>query len=92
MKKKILYPVLFAAVVVLGYLNYFREEPGIKQVEEVVETTNIAYETSGYYIEAQKQFDDLKTNDTAFEKASAKFKDMVLTGDNVLLNSARNLF
>ena len=92
MKKKILYPVLFTVVVVLGYLNYFREEPGIKKVEEVVETTNIAYETSGYYIEAQKQFDDLKTNDTAFEKASAKFKDMVLTGDNVLLNSARNLF
>ena len=52
MKKKILYPVIFAVVIVLGYLNYFREEPGIKEVEEVVETTNVAYETSGYFIEA----------------------------------------
>lgn len=60
MKKKILYPVIFAVVIVLGYLNYFREEPGIKEVEEVVETTNVAYETSGYFIEAAKQFDDLK--------------------------------
>lgn len=92
MKKKILYPVIFVIVIILGYLNYFREEPGIKEIKEVVETTNIAYETSGYFIEAQKQFDDLKTNDTNFEKASAKFKDMILTGDNVLLNSARNLF
>lgn len=92
MKKKILYPVIFAVVIVLGYLNYFREEPGIKEVEEVVETTNVAYETSGYFIEAAKQFDDLKTNNTNFEKASAKFKDMVLSGENVLLDSARNLF
>lgn len=92
MKKKILYPVAFAVVIVLGYLNYFKEESGIKEVKEVVETTNIAYETSGYFIEAQKQFDDLTTNDTTFEKASAKFKDMILTGDNVLLNSAKNLF
>ena len=92
MKKKILYPVIFAVVIVLGYLNYFREEPGIKEVEEVVETTNVVYETSGYFIEAAKQFDDLKTNNTNFEKASAKFKDMVLSGENVLLDSARNLF
>lgn len=92
MKKKILYPVVFVVVIVLGYLNYFKEEPGIKEVKEVVETTNIAYETSGYFIEAEKQFDDLKSDDTTFEKASAKFQDMILTGDNVLLNSARNLF
>ena len=92
MKKKILYPVIFAVVIVLGYLNYFKEEDGIKEVEKVVETTNVAYETSGYFIEAEKQFDDLKTNNTNFEKASAKFKDMVLSGDNVLLDSAKNLF
>ena len=92
MKKKILYPVIFAVVIVLGYLNYFREEPIIKEVEEIVETTDVAYETSGYFIEAQKQFDNLKSNDTTFEKASAKYQDMVLSGDNVLLDAARNLF
>lgn len=92
MKKKILYPIIFAVIIVLGYLNYFKEEPGIKEVEQVVETTNVAYETSGYFIEAEKQFDNLKTNDTTFEKASAKYEDMVLKGDNVLLDSAKNLF
>lgn len=92
MKKKILYPVIFAVVIVLGYLNYFREEPVIKEVEEIVETTNVAYETSGYFIEAQKQFDNLKSNDTTFEKATAKYQDMILSGDNVLLDAAKNLF
>lgn len=91
MKRKILYPVIFIIVVVLGYLNYFKEEPGITQVKSVVETKNVSYETSGYFIEAEKQFDDLKTKETAFERAKAKFKDMVLSGDNILLNSAKNL-
>lgn len=92
MKRKILYPIIFIVIAVLGYLNYYREEPGITEVKSVVETKNIAYETSGYFIEAEKQLDDLKTKDTVFEKASAKFKDMVLSGDNILLNSAKNLF
>lgn len=92
MKRKILYPVILIVVLVLGYLNYFKEEPGIKEVKETVETIDVSYETSGYFIDAKKQFDDLKTKDTIFEKATAKFKDMVLSGDNVLLTSAKNLF
>lgn len=92
MKKKVLYPVIFILIVVLGYLNYFREEPLIKEVEEIVETTNVAYETSGYFIEAEKQFDNLKSKDTTFEKAKAKYEDMVLSGENVLLDATKNLF
>ncbi|MGL5412822.1 LPS export ABC transporter periplasmic protein LptC [Cetobacterium sp.] len=90
-KKKIAYRVIIVAVLVLGYFNYFGNEKKIEKKEEVVETTGAIYDTEGYHIEADKQKDFLKTNETTFEKAKAVIDGMILTGDNAFLDAGKNL-
>lgn len=90
-KKKLIYRVAIVAVLVLGYFNYFADEKKIEKKEEVIETTGAVYDTDGYHIEAEKQKDFVKKNETTFEKAKALLGDMVLTGDNALLDAGKNL-
>lgn len=90
-KKKMIYGALGIIVLVLGYLNYFGEEQSIKTIKKVVETRNAVYEADGYYVEAEKELDYIDEKESVFEKAKAKIKGMILTGDNVLLDKARNL-
>ncbi|MCQ8212414.1 LPS export ABC transporter periplasmic protein LptC [Cetobacterium somerae] len=90
-KKKIAYKVVIVAVLVLGYLNYFGDEKKVEKKEEVVETTGAIYDSEGYHIEADKQKDFLKTDETTFEKAKAVIDGMILTGDNAFLDAGKNL-
>ncbi|WP_022819383.1 LPS export ABC transporter periplasmic protein LptC [Fusobacterium russii] len=90
-KKKIIYIAIGIVVLILGYLNYFGEEKEIKQIKKVVETKNAIYESDGYYVEAEKELDYIDEKESIFEKAKAKIKGMILSGDNVLLDKARNL-
>ena len=90
-KKKIAYRVIIVAVLVLGYLNYFGDEKKVEKKEEIVETTGAIYDTDGYHIEADKQKDFLKTNESTFEKAKAVIDGMTLTGDNAFLDAGKNL-
>lgn len=90
-RKKMTYWVIIVAVMVLGYFNYFSSEKKIEQKEEIVETTGAVYNTEGYHIEADKQKDFLKTNETIFEKARAVIDGMILTGDNAFLDAGKNL-
>lgn len=90
-KKKIIYTVLVVIAVILGYFNYFGEEKSVKEIRKVVETKNAVYESEDYYVEAEKEFDYLDDKESVFEKAKAKVKGMLLSGDNVVLDKARNL-
>nr|WP_307774653.1 LPS export ABC transporter periplasmic protein LptC [uncultured Cetobacterium sp.] len=90
-KKKLAYRVAIVAVLVLGYFNYFGEEKKIEKQEEIIETKGAVYDTDGYHIEADVQKDFLKKDETTFEKAKAFLGDMVLTGDNALLDAGKNL-
>lgn len=90
-KKKIAYIVLGIIAIILGYFNYFGEEQSIKELRKVVETKNAVYESEDYYVEAEKEFDYLDDKESVFEKAKARIKGMLLSGDNVILDKARNL-
>ncbi|MFK4785792.1 hypothetical protein [Fusobacterium sp. MFO224] len=92
MKKKILYLLSLVGVLILGYFNYYKEEEGIKEVSAKIETIDVNYTSSGYQIKASKQIDDTKLNTTSFENSEIKFKEMELKSDNVLLDSAKNIF
>ena len=90
-KKKIIYGIAIIVVVILGYFNYFGDEGEVGKTEQVVETTNVTYRNEDYLVEAQKQKDYIKENETGFEKAEAKVNDMFLSGDNVFIDKVRNL-
>ncbi|MBC2855902.1 S-layer protein [Cetobacterium sp. 2A] len=90
-RKKLLYIGAVIVVLALGYLNYFGDEKEIKPKEQIIETTDVIYDSEGYHIEAQKQKDIVKTDETTFESAKALVKDMIISGDNVLLDAAKNL-
>lgn len=90
-KKKLAYRIVIAAALVLGYFNYFGDEKKIEKKEEIIETTGAVYDTEGYHIEAEKQKDFIKTNETTFEKAKAVLDGMILTGDNAILDAGKNL-
>ncbi|MDX8336350.1 LPS export ABC transporter periplasmic protein LptC [Candidatus Cetobacterium colombiensis] len=90
-KKKLAYKIVIAALLVLGYLNYFGDEKKVEKKDEVIETTGAVYDTDGYHIEADKQKDFLKTDETMFEKAKAILNGMTLTGDNALVDAGKNL-
>lgn len=90
-KKKIVYGVVFVAVVVLGYFNYFGDEGELTKTEQVIETNNVIYKNEDYIVEAQLQKDYIKENETGFEKAKAKVNDMLISGDNVFIDKVRNL-
>lgn len=90
-KKKIIYGAIAGITLLLGYFNYFGNEQELKEIRKVVETTNAVYESDEYYVEAEKEFDYIDDNESIFEKAKAKIKGMILSGDNVLLDKAKNL-
>ena len=92
MHKKYVYIAATLAVLVLGYLNYYREETPITDTgENLVETSEVVYESGEYQIEAEKQIDDLDKNETKFNIAKALFKEMSLGGDNVFIDGLKNL-
>lgn len=91
-KKRIRNSILFVGIILIGYLNYYKEEDGFGVIPNVVETTNVVYDTSGYHIEAQKQIDDMDLDTTKFEKATAKYEEMTLSGNKVFLDAGKNLF
>lgn len=91
-KKRIRNSILFVGIILLGYLNYYKEEDGFRVIPNIIETTNVVYDTSGYHIEAEKQIDDMDLDTTKFEKATAKYDEMTLSGNKVFLDAGKNLF
>ena len=91
MNKKKIYIIIFAVIIILGYLNYFKDESDLSDVKKAIETTNVTYDSEDYHVEADKQVDYVDDNETNFEKAKALVKDMVLSGDNVFIDKVRNL-
>ena len=90
-KKKMLYIGCGIVAIILGYFNYFGSDKDMGVVKKIVETTNAIYESDDYYVQAEKEIDYVDEKESTFEKAKAKVKDMLLSGDNVLLDKARNL-
>lgn len=90
-KKTTLYILGGIVIFILGYLNYFSDEGGKKNIEKIIETTGVKYVSDGYKIDADKQIDYIEKNETSFSKAKAVIKDMVLSGDNAFLDAAKNL-
>jgi hypothetical protein len=41
MNKKKIYMIIFAVVIILGYLNYFKEEKDLSDLKKAIETTNV---------------------------------------------------
>lgn len=90
-KKKITYYAIGIIVLIIGYLNYFSDEGKVEDIKKIIETTDAVYESGDYYVEAEKQYDYVDEKESKFEKAKAKIKGMLLSGDNVFLDKARNL-
>ena len=91
MKKKIIYSIVIIVVLILGYLNYFAEDKKLKNITQVIETTDVSYRNENYEVKAQKQKDYIKKKETAFEYAKAKVNNMLLSGDNVFIDKMKNL-
>lgn len=90
-RKKIIYIVSAVVIIILGYFNYFAKEKELKEIKKVIETKNAIYESDDYYVEAEKEYNYIDEKESKFEMAKAKVKGMILKGDNVLLDKARNL-
>lgn len=91
MKKKLAYTLLIGAVLVVGYLNYFKDEREVKLAPKQIETLNATYQKDGYTIEGAKQIDKTETDETFFESGHAKIKDMEISGDNIYMDPEKNL-
>ncbi|MGL4403264.1 MAG: LptA/OstA family protein [Fusobacteriaceae bacterium] len=91
MDRKKLYIAGGIGIVILGYLNYYRDETGMKPAENIVETRDVKYQGDGFKIDAKKQIDYVDKNENKFLGAKAFLKDMILSGDNAFLDAARNL-
>jgi lipopolysaccharide export system protein LptA len=92
MSKKSIYILVGVLIIVLGYLNYFKEEKVIEQkIDNIVETSNVTYESEGYRIEAGTQVDDMESKETKFKLAKAFLENMSLKGDNVFIDNLKNL-
>ena len=91
MNKKKIYIIIFVVIIILGYLNYFKDENDLSDIKKAIETTNVTYDSEDYHVEADKQVDYVDDNETNFEKAKALVKDMVISGDNVFIDKVRNL-
>lgn len=92
MLKKGIYILAGILVIVLGYFNYFKEEKTIRVKEDnKVETSDVTYESQGYHIEAGTQVDNIDTKETNFKMAKAFFEEMSLKGDNVFIDTFKNL-
>lgn len=92
MSKKRIYILAGILIIVLGYLNYFKDEKVIEpKTDNIVETSDVTYESQGYRIEAGTQVDDMESKETKFKLAKAFFEDMNLKGDNVFIDKLKNL-
>jgi len=90
-KKKIIYIALGVIAVVLGYFNYFGSDKEVGDIKKIIETVNAVYESDDYHVEAEKEIDYVDEKESKFEKAKATIQGMILSGDNVFLDKARNL-
>ncbi|MGL5655960.1 MAG: LPS export ABC transporter periplasmic protein LptC [Fusobacteriaceae bacterium] len=90
-KRKLYYKIGVGILLVLGYLNYYADEEGQTLKEKIIETSGVKYTSEDYIIDAGKQFDYVDKDESSFEGAKAKVKDMLLSGDNAFLDKARNL-
>jgi len=90
-KKKIAYIGAGIVALVLGYFNYFGSDKETGDIRKLVETINAVYESDDLRIEAEKQVDYIDEKESKFEKAKATIQGMILSGDNVFLDKARNL-
>lgn len=91
MRKKIIYGLVIAIILVLGYLNYFAEDKKIENLEPVIETTDVTYKNEDYEVEAKEQKDYVNKKETGFTYAKAKLNEMLISGDNVFIDKLRNL-
>ncbi len=92
MQKKYIYLIVGLIVVVLGYFNYYTPEAPIKKAtENLVEISNVTYESGDYQIQAEKQIDNMDKNETKFNMAKALFSNMDLSGNNVFIDKAKNM-
>lgn len=90
-KKKIIYMSIGIIAIILGYFNYFGSDEKVKDVRKIIETVNAVYESDDYHVEAEKEIDYVDEKESKFEKAKAIIQGMILSGDNVFLDKARNL-
>jgi len=90
-KKKIIYIAMGIIAVVLGYFNYFGSDKEVGDIKKIIETINAVYESDDYHVEAEKEIDYVDEKESKFEKAKATIQGMILSGDNVFLDKARNL-
>lgn len=81
MKKKIIYILIGIVILILGYLNYFRDE-NLPDSGAPIITINTKYENDEYKVEAKKQLDYLKTRETKFE-----FGKLLILKDNTKMNA-----
>lgn len=79
-------------IVIIGYLNYFKDEK-IEKVEEKTEviTKNVGYKGDEYEVSAAEQIDSMEKNESIFRMAKAIVEDLVLTGDKGFLDKDKNL-
>lgn len=92
MNKKIKNSIIAIGIILIVYLNYYKPEKGLGVIKNVIETTNVVYDTDGYHIKAEKQIDDMDLDTTKFEKATAKYEDMTLSGNKAFIDAGKNLF
>ena len=92
-KNKKFHIIIIVVVLIIGYLNYFKDEKKEK-IEEKTEviTKNVDYKGNDYEIFADKQTDFLNKDESFFNMARAVVENLVLTGDNAILDKDKNLF
>ena len=90
-KKKIIYIVMGAIAVVLGYFNYFGSDKEVGDIRKIIETVNAVYESDDIRVEAEKEIDYIDEKESKFEKAKATIQGMLLSGDNAFLDKGKNL-
>jgi len=90
-KKKIIYIVMGAIAVVLGYFNYFGSDKEVGDIRKIIETVNAVYESDDIRVEAEKEIDYIDEKESKFEKAKATIQGMLLSGDNAFLDKDKNL-
>lgn len=92
MNKKLKNSIIAIGIILIVYLNYYKPEKGLGVIKNVIETTNVVYDTDGYHIEAGRQIDDMDLDTTKFERATAKYEDMTLSGNKAFIDAGKNLF
>lgn len=91
LNKKKLYIIGGIVVLVIGYLNYYGDEKGPKNISKTVETKGVKYNANDYKIDAGEQIDYIDKGESSFKTAKAVIKGMILSGDNAFLDKVKNL-